>query len=876
MRKHVAQRRKDAKVKKKKEPFFASLRLCASLLFLFTHWAEADQYRSQVQAAPNEPTQQPQDLQKQLQTNTDPYAKAMLLRELAAAAAQKKDYTAAARYLEDALAQHGLSGPAEQQMRNDLAQLRMGSGDPKVVIAALGPRYKSGAALTPEELVGLGAAYLKQNRYGEALGPLQKGVAATRMPDLSWRRALYAAYVGAGQDKAAAQVLETVVRDQPSAREDWLRLSALYLKGGDKERAQATMEVASRLGYLDSAEQRLQLVALTAQIGAPFEAGSLLKGWMDAGKLPRNADNLRNLAALWVQARESSLAIPALQDAAAAKPGSELFLQLGQLHLDREEYREAAQALAQGIASGGKSGPAEMALGVALYQQADVDGAVKAFRDAAAFPANRALANQWVTYLQSGQAREQAIAAAAQRRARDTSAPTLATGLLGGPVAVADTAQPQLPPAVSPAAASGSGGLTPVGAEQAGSADGSIPPWTGGLGRSQWPAGYTPGGKLADPFPGDKPMFTINASNYHSYGQRLVDGYQALFAKYPDYTMPVYPTHRTVGYPQAIYAATQANNGKSKTIAADSIADAHLGFPFPQPQTGVEVLWNHRLRYRGDTMQSQSTQAVVENGGAIEYLKQTERVYYRYANVRDPVDIASHNILLYYLTWFGRDKGGFDFLALVHETANQLKDARGIWVVPSGIPRMFRIPPVGYDQPFPGSGGVYFIDMVDMYNGLFDRYVWKLVGKRELYIPYNSYRLSDGSIKYAQLLKPGHLNQAQTRYELHRVWEVEATLRPGNNHRFGKRLFYVDEDSWNVVLVVNYDHDGAPWRFQEGHLLPDYAVQTANCAPVVTYDLKEGRYFANRLYAEDSAPVYNTPMKEGEFLPDTVKARYVH
>jgi tetratricopeptide (TPR) repeat protein len=847
----------------------------ALLLLVAAPLAQADQYRSQVRAAPDQQAQQPQDLQKQLQMNTDPYAKAMLLREMAAAAAQKKDYTAAAKYLEEALAQHGLSAPAEQQMRDDLAQLRMGSGDPATVIAAIEPRYKAGAALSAEELVALGAAYLQQNRYREALAPLQKGVASSRTPDLSWRRALYAAYLGAGQDKEAAQVLETVVRDQPAAREDWLRLSALYLKGGDKERAQATMEVASRLGYLDSPEQRLQLVALTAQIGAPYQAGSALKGWMDAGKVPRNAETLRDLAALWVQARESTLAIPALQEALTAKPGSELYLQLGQMHLDREEYRDAAQALSQAIAIGGKSGPAYMALGVALYQQADVDGATQAFRDAANFPANRALANQWVTYLQSGQAREQAVAAAVQRRAHDTSAPTLATGLLGPTVAPGAGVQPPLPPAAAPGAASGSGGLTPVGAEQGGSADGTIPPWTGGLGRSQWPAAFKPGGKLIDPFPADKPLFTITASNYRNYAGQLVDGYQALFAKYPDYTMPVYPTRRTVSYPQAIYAATQANLGKARTIAADSIADAHLGFPFAQPQSGVEVMWNHRLRYRGDTVEAHSTQAVMENSGYIEYLRQSERVYYRYGNVADPVDIAKHNILLYYLTWFARDRGGFDFLALVHETANQLEQARAIWVVPSKVPKMFRVPPLGYDQPFPGSGGIYFIDMVDMYNGAFDRYVWKLVGKRELYIPYNSYRLSDGSLKYTELLKPGHFNQAPTRYELHRVWVVEASLRPGNHHSFGKRLFYVDEDSWNAVLVVNYDQDGKPWRFQEGHLLPSYDVQAANCAPVVTYDLKDGRYFANRLYAEESAPVYNAPMQESDFLPGTVQGRYV-
>ncbi len=407
----------------------------ALLLLVAAPLAQADQYRSQVRAAPDQQAQQPQDLQKQLQMNTDPYAKAMLLREMAAAAAQKKDYTAAAKYLEEALAQHGLSAPAEQQMRDDLAQLRMGSGDPATVIAAIEPRYKAGAALSAEELVALGAAYLQQNRYREALAPLQKGVASSRTPDLSWRRALYAAYLGAGQDKEAAQVLETVVRDQPAAREDWLRLSALYLKGGDKERAQATMEVASRLGYLDSPEQRLQLVALTAQIGAPYQAGSALKGWMDAGKVPRNAETLRDLAALWVQARESTLAIPALQEALTAKPGSELYLQLGQMHLDREEYRDAAQALSQAIAIGGKSGPAYMALGVALYQQADVDGATQAFRDAANFPPGartgcrrggaaararyvRADPGHWTAGPHSGARRWRSTAAAAGSRAR--------------------------------------------------------------------------------------------------------------------------------------------------------------------------------------------------------------------------------------------------------------------------------------------------------------------------------------------------------------------------------------------------------------------------------------------------------------------------
>lgn len=842
----------------------------------------ADQYRSEarIPEGTTATPATPQDLKQQAQTATDPYQKALLLRELAGQAARSKDYGAAAKYLEDAIATGGLAGPAAEQMRADLGRLRVGSGDPKSVIASLEPLYRAqGAKLPPEQLVALGAAYLQQKRYAEAVPPLRAGVAARPVSDLSWRRALYAAHIGAGQEREAAQVLETVVRDQPSAREDWLRLAALHLKTNNKERAQAVMEVASRLGYLDTAEQRLQLVGLTAQIGAPFSAGSLLQNWLQGGQLPRNAANLRTLAALWIAARESQLAITALNDTLKAAPAADLYLQLGQLYLDREDYRQAAEALQQGIATGGKSGPALMTLAVALYQQADVDGAAKAFRAAGDYPQSAKLAQQWLKYLDSGHAREQAIAALSNRRTRGDEAIQLGAGIGDKAVVVADaelaSAQPARPDAVAPGVAAGRGGLTPVGAEQAGNADGSIPPWTGGLARSQWPAGFKPGGRLADPFPGDKPVLTITAANFRQYASKLSDGHKALFAKYPDYTMPVYATRRTVAFPQAIYDATQANAGKARAEAADSLEGARLGFPFAQPKTGVEVLWNHRVRYRGDSAQLQYKQAVVGSNGAVRNLDDVNfRLLFRYGNLKSPADIDSENMLVYGIFSAAHSGSSPEFVALLHETANSLKKARGIWVLLVNAGKMFRIPPIGYDQPFPETDGIQFIDMVDMYNGLFDRYVWKLTGKRELFVPYNSYRLSDGRYKNAELLTKDHFNQAGTRYELHRVWVVEASLRAGNSHSFGKRVFYVDEDSWNVLLVENYDPKGELWRFQEGHLLPLYDIQAAYAVPSLTYDLKSGSYFAERLFSESPPIKYDIPLSDQDFLPAVVKNKY--
>ena len=190
------------------------------------------------------------------------------------------------------------------------------------------------------------------------------------------------------------------------------------------------------------------------------------------------------------------------------------------------------------------------------------------------------------------------------------------------------------------------------------------------------------------------------------------------------------------------------------------------------------------------------------------------------------------------------------------------------------IGRMLRIPPVGYDQPLVGTDGLAYIDMIDMYNGAFDRYVWKLTGKRELYIPYNSFRLNDGRYKNAQLLTPGHFNPEGTRYELYRVWVIEAAERAGSKHSFGKRVFYVDEDTWNVALVENYDREGRLWRFQEGHLLPFYDSQSANTFPSLTYDLKDGRYLAERLMSEVPPLRFNGPLDDQDFLPAAVKRSY--
>jgi predicted Zn-dependent protease len=836
--------------------------------------AHADQYKSEVRELESTPSPaQQQDAKKLLESAADPYEKALLLRELASKAVGNKDYETAAQYLDQAIRQNALSPQAVAEMRKDLTQLLVAGGKPGEVIKALEPQVKNNANATAEQQVALGAAYVQVKRYKDALPLLQRAVGGNPNPDETWLQALYAAYANTGHEKEAIPVLEKLVRRNPGQHEYWLQLAGLLHKSGQKERALAVLELASRQGHLQSAEERLQLVSLTAQLGAPFEAGSLMHAWMDGGEIPRNAQNLEALAGLWMAAHESALAVGALNEAqkAAADPGRSL--QLGQLHMDRDEYPEAAVELNAGLgeARADKAGPVLLALGVAAFNSGNVDGAREAFTGAQRFPNSAGAAQQWMKFLESAQARQQAIRLA-RNRAQVPEEVALSSRLLGGSVK-ATPALGEIPGQMPDLRQIGSR-LTPVGAERDPNLAGTIPEWTGGITRP--PPSFKPGSRLADPYPQDQPLFTITAANAAKYAAKLSPGHRALLAKYPDFRMPVYATQRSAAFPQAIYDATAANIGKAKLIGSDALTHARLGFPFPKPENGVEVMWNHRTRYRGDSFMGITSQAVVGKGGIGNRNKGVFKVLFRYGNVAKPADIEDENVIAYGVTFVGErvTDTTADFVVLFHESANSIKKARAIWVLLGKIGRMLRLPPLGYDQPMYGTEGIYYIDMIDMYNGAFDRYVWKLVGKRELYIPYNAYRLNDGSQKYAQQLTWPTFNADHARYELHRVWMIEAVERGGKTHAFGKRVFYVDEDSWNVVLVENQDRAGRLWRFQEGHLITSYDVGSTNAYPIVTYDLKDDRYFVHRLLSEDPPLKFNVAMRESEFLPASVQAKY--
>jgi hypothetical protein len=387
--------------------------------------------------------------------------------------------------------------------------------------------------------------------------------------------------------------------------------------------------------------------------------------------------------------------------------------------------------------------------------------------------------------------------------------------------------------------------LTPLGAESAASssAAGEIPAWSGGL--TTPPAGYKPGDHHPDPFASDQPIATITASNLSEYENRLSAGHIALLKTYGStYKLPLYPTHRSAAVPARIAEATRKTAATARlTAAGNGVEGALIGIPFPIPQNGLEVIWNHLLRYRGDACVRYIAQAAPLRNGSYSLVQFEDELMFNYARP-DITEASLDNTILYYKQATIAPARLAGSILVVHETLDQVREQRRAWIYNAGQRRVRRAPNVAYDSPGTNSDGMRTNDQFDMFNGAPDRYDWKLVGKKEIIVPYNSYKLHGKGVKYADILKPLHINQDFTRYELHRVWVVDATLKPGASHIYSRRTFYIDEDSWQILVVDQYDTRGQLWRVSEAHCINYYEVPVFWSTLEVHTDLLVGRYLA--------------------------------
>jgi len=286
------------------------------------------------------------------------------------------------------------------------------------------------------------------------------------------------------------------------------------------------------------------------------------------------------------------------------------------------------------------------------------------------------------------------------------------------------------------------------------------------------------------------------------------------------------------------------------------------------------LMWNYKLRYLGEGRSVDISLLMPVKGADLLEVKQRAAELYPFNSpqAESPAAVGGVEAKLMYDVLSPSSRAGEMYL--IHAFLDRPQDA---WIYFPGQRRVRRAPSFAYDNPVAGADNLYFVDQIGMFTGALDRYDFKLVGKKEVYLPYNSYKLIDKKNKFKDLIGPDYVSRDAMRYELHRAWVVEATVKGGKRHSFAQRRFYIDEDSWALLHVDMYDAKGTLWRAQEGSLWASPDIQACTQLEYQMYDLVAHRYLVDGYTAEntllDLTAAKEGRIKDAMFTADELRRR---
>ncbi|CAG4885131.1 conserved exported protein of unknown function [Georgfuchsia toluolica] len=420
--------------------------------------------------------------------------------------------------------------------------------------------------------------------------------------------------------------------------------------------------------------------------------------------------------------------------------------------------------------------------------------------------------------------------------------------------------------------------LTEFGAEKAGNKDGSIPAYTGGLAKlpnydREKMKNYL------DPYKDEKPLYSVTAQNMAQYDAVLTAGNKALLTRYPGYRIDVYQTHRSVRYQPWIIQNTLKNATTAKLageIEGDAVAGAdkkNLPFPgvfFPIPKNGYEVMWNHKMHNKPAVNDEIANAYLVDTAGGVSSMSVPHQTFVApWYDVKGKLRGEAYDSILGFhaLQTAPPSAAGIVFLNFYLATAEN--NGQRVWFYTPGQRRVRAAPEFAYDVPIAAYGGAILWDEIFGFVGRLDRFDFKLVGKKEMLVPYNMFAMTNTMTKKEDYLGPKFVKPEAMRYEKHRVWVVDATRKANARHVYSRRTFYIDEDCWCLVAQETYDNAGKIYRVILDTPVPTYDIGGVNDFGWITYDLIKGNYFTTNMTGEPVGMMRSYDTMEGMNIPLT-------
>lgn len=414
---------------------------------------------------------------------------------------------------------------------------------------------------------------------------------------------------------------------------------------------------------------------------------------------------------------------------------------------------------------------------------------------------------------------------------------------------------------------SASADVSLIGGNPAANPAAGIPAWEGGI--SVPPPGFDAAQGFRNPFEADKPLYQVDASNLAEHSKVLTPGLQQLLKRFPDFRLPVYPSRRSVAFSEGYYKAAAAEAGQIKLVKEGRALQGQVrsSVPFPNPASGVEAIWNVIMRRPADSLLAASAGFVVDGSNAPKPIVNSEKLAWspHFAERKNPSD------WVFVLAETIKPASMTGDAVLVHESTDFADEPRRSWTINAGQRRVVRLPELAFDAPAGNSDALRTVDDVAGFNGSPERFDWKLLGKQDLIVPYNSYALTRKNLKYAQIPKGLLPDPSLLRYEMHRVWVLEARLKPGMRHVYSRRVYFIDEDSWNIVLADQYDTRGELWRTRQMFTFQAYTAPGPYSAGEVLFDFQSRKALYAGFQNEERPVEFNRKLAPSEFTVDALR-----
>jgi tetratricopeptide (TPR) repeat protein len=316
--------------------------------------------------------------------------------------AQEK-YGEARGHLQKAIDAGGLNEQEISTAKYQGAQLYMTEEKWKEGAAALEEWFKTEPKPNSGAYYLLAVAYYQMENYTKALPPAKMAVELMEKPQEGWISMLLALYLQKDQYKEAIPMLQRLIQLVPDKKTYWMQLSAVYGQMEDYQNALAIMQLAYGAGLVTDDSEVRRLADLLLFNDVPYRGAQVLEAGIEK-KIVKIDDKLyEKLANCWIAAGELEKSIQPLQKGAELAPTGEMYVRLGEVNIQREDWGGAQTALDRALNKGQlkDAANAQMLMGIALYNQKKLSEAKTWFQRSAQSEKHRQMSRGYLQLIES-------------------------------------------------------------------------------------------------------------------------------------------------------------------------------------------------------------------------------------------------------------------------------------------------------------------------------------------------------------------------------------------------------------------------------------------------------------------------------------------